>query len=258
MKAYDFGENREEWSSKQKQNLPVWQSPKYKQSKQKAIEIIEKFPNIGEGDFWILMNETKTGKMAYTGLIISHNACLKLNDQMPEDRRFDPRYLSRDVDPYSGALIYEYNNPDQMLYEVGEVSRENCKNSYPLAMAYKRCFDRVVLKLSKLAYDGVYSDSEAEEFRRDETPTEEKPEHQDKKDPVAEAMAELDRPISDGHIMALNALIDDTGTNRDAMLRAYGVGSLKDMTERQYGDAATVLRERKSRLERAGKVIGAE
>lgn len=48
--------------------------------------------------------------------------------------------------------------------EVGEVSQGNCKNSYPYAMALKRCFDRVVLKNSKLAYSGVYSDSEADEF----------------------------------------------------------------------------------------------
>ena len=31
-------------------------------------------------------------------------------------------------------------------------------------MAYKRLFDRVVLKLSKLAYSGIYSDSESDEF----------------------------------------------------------------------------------------------
>ena len=31
-------------------------------------------------------------------------------------------------------------------------------------MAFKRLFDRVVLKLSKLAYAGIYSDSEADEF----------------------------------------------------------------------------------------------
>ena len=40
----------------------------------------------------------------------------------------------------------------------------NCQNDYPYAMAYKRLFDRVVLKLSKLAYSGIYSDSESEEF----------------------------------------------------------------------------------------------
>ena len=32
-------------------------------------------------------------------------------------------------------------------------------------MAFKRCFDRVVLKNSKLAFAGVYSDSEADEFK---------------------------------------------------------------------------------------------
>ena len=45
------------------------------------------------------------------------------------------------------------------------MSQHNCKNAYPYAMALKRCFDRVVLKNSKLAYDGVYSDSEADEFK---------------------------------------------------------------------------------------------
>ena len=33
-------------------------------------------------------------------------------------------------------------------------------------MAFKRLFDRVVLKLSKLAYSGVYSDSESDEFKQ--------------------------------------------------------------------------------------------
>ena len=32
-------------------------------------------------------------------------------------------------------------------------------------MAFKRCFDRVVLKNSKIAYSGIYSDSEADDFK---------------------------------------------------------------------------------------------
>ena len=38
-------------------------------------------------------------------------------------------------------------------------------------MAYKRLFDRVVLKLSKFAYSGIMSDSESEEFVQPETET---------------------------------------------------------------------------------------
>ena len=164
MKDYNFDEKITEYSTKQRKDIPVWVSPKYTQSREKAIEIIEAYEDITEGDFWILMNETKTGKMAYTGLIISHNGCLKLNDHLSEDLQFKPSCMSLDKDGYGGSLVYTYVNDKQGLYEVGEVSKANCKNSYPYAMALKRCFDRVVLKNSKLAYSGVYSDSEADEF----------------------------------------------------------------------------------------------
>ena len=63
--------------------LPVWQSPKYQQSKTKALEIIKKYDCIHEGDFWILMNTYANGqKMMYSGLIISHNGCLKIRKKL--------------------------------------------------------------------------------------------------------------------------------------------------------------------------------
>ena len=161
---HNFNEKTTEYSSKQKKNIPVIQSEKYLQSKQKAIEIIEKYDDVEDSDFWILMNETKTGKMMYSGLIISHNGCLKINDHLGS--KFMPSCVTLDKDGYRGSLVYSYCNDDQGIYEVGEVSSDNCRNSYPYAMAFKRLFDRVVLKLSKLAYSGVYSDSEADEFRR--------------------------------------------------------------------------------------------
>lgn len=160
-----FGEKSEEYSTKQGKKIPVWISPKYEQSKEKALEIIAKYDAIHEGDFWILMNETKSGKMAYTGLIISHNACLKINDALSEKDKFDPDCVSVDKEGFNDSLIYTYQNKKQGIYEVGEVSKSNCKNAYPYAMAFKRCFDRVVLKISKIAFDGIYSDSEADEFK---------------------------------------------------------------------------------------------
>jgi hypothetical protein len=143
--------------------LPVWQSPKYLEAKKKAIEIIESNKyGVDDSDFWILMNATKSGKMMYTGLIISHNGCLKINDCL--ESKFNPDCVSYDKDGYNGSLVFSYCNAEQGIYEVGEVSKSNCKNDYPYAMAYKRLFDRVVLKLSKLAYSGIYSDSESDEF----------------------------------------------------------------------------------------------
>ncbi len=161
---HNFNEKTTEYSAKQKTKIPVIQSDKYLQSKKKAIEIIEKYDDVEDSDFWILMNETKTGKMMYSGLIISHNGCLKINDHLGS--KFIPSCVTLDKDGYRGSLVYSYCNDDQGIYEVGEVSSDNCRNSYPYAMAFKRLFDRVVLKLSKLAYSGVYSDSEADEFRR--------------------------------------------------------------------------------------------
>lgn len=164
MGNYNFGEKLAEYSTRQQKEIPVWQSPRYQESRKKACEILdsEKY-DLSPSDFWILMNETKSGKMGYTGLIISHNGCLKINDKLPD--KFDPASVSIDKDGYGGSLVYTYCNATQGIYEVGEVSKQNCKNDYPHAMAFKRLFDRVVLKLSKLAYSGIYSEAESDEFR---------------------------------------------------------------------------------------------
>lgn len=163
MAVHNFGEKQSEFHAKMGKELPVWQSPKYLEAKKKAIEIIESGKyNVTDADFWILMNATKSGKMMYTGLIISHNGCLKINDVL--ESRFNPDCVSYDKEGYNGSLVFSYCNAEQGIYEVGEVSKTNCQNDYPYAMAYKRLFDRVVLKLSKLAYSGIYSDSESDEF----------------------------------------------------------------------------------------------
>lgn len=162
-----FGEQDKEYSKKHNGDIPVWQSPRYIEARSKAEELIKSGKyNLTEADFWILKNETKNGKMGYTGLIISHNGCLKINDALPEEKKVNPRCFTDDsVGTYRNSLTYTYC--DDEIYEVGEVNPENCKNEYPYAMAFKRCFDRVVLKKCKLAYAGVYSDSEAEEFKED-------------------------------------------------------------------------------------------
>lgn len=171
-----FNEKDVEYSSKRGGEIPVWKSPKYEEAKKKAIELIKsKKYDLDEGDFWILMNETKTGKMQYSGLIISHNGCLKINDKL--ENKFRTDCIELDKQGYRNSLVYTYRDED--VFEVGEVSADNCKNAYPYAMALKRCFDRVVLKKCKLAYAGVYSDSEADEFSKvdldDEKLDDEKP-----------------------------------------------------------------------------------
>lgn len=222
-----FGEKKEEYSKKQGGNIPVWESPKYKETRRKAIEIIEKYPEIEEGDFWILMNETATKKMAYTGLIISHNGCLKLNDIWAT--KFDPSCVSIDKDGYNGSLVYTYCSPAQGIYEVGEVSKENCKNAYPYAMAYKRLFDRVVLKLTKLAYSGIYSDSEAEEFARPEPREDEKPKP---------------KYADESTIAQIKLGLEETNSDVQAFLKAFKIASVDEITE-DKAQVALQLIERK-------------
>lgn len=166
-KVYDFGEKKEENINGKK--VPVeFHTPKYKEAKNKAIELLEsdKYKGILEAsDFWILVNTySNKSKAMYSGLIISHDGCLKINDTLEEKLKFRPECMSIDKDGYNNSLVFTYICSEQGIYEVGEVSKDNCKNDYPYAMALKRCMDRVILKNSKIAYSGIYSDSEADEF----------------------------------------------------------------------------------------------
>ncbi len=162
----EFEEKQMEWSSKQNKEIPVIISNKYKEAKKKAIDLIKnKKYGLSETDFWILMNETKQGKMMYTTLILSHNGCLKINDSL--ESKFKPEAVEIIENGYKNELVFRYCDKEQGIFEVGEVSEKNCKNEYPYAIALKRCFDRVVLKLSKLAYVGIMSDSEAEDSSKE-------------------------------------------------------------------------------------------
>lgn len=159
-----FDERDKEYYALTGKDLPVVQTEKYKQAKAAAVKIINSGKyDLEESDFWILKNSNKAkDKIFYTSLIISHNGCLKINDKLSQ--KFKPECVTKELNGYNNSLVYTYNCPEQGIYDVGEVSALNCKNDYPYAMAFKRCYDRVVLKLSKLAYSGIMSDSESEEF----------------------------------------------------------------------------------------------
>lgn len=162
-----FGEKTKEFNPKTQAEVPVWKSPKYQEAREMAAEILNKgMYGMSENNFWIQKNLSKSGdKMIYTGLIISHNGCLKINDQL--QNKFKPECVTVDKEGYGNSLVFLYRCPEQGIFEAGEVNRENCKIAYPYAMALKRMFDRVVLKLSKLAYAGIYADTESDEFEED-------------------------------------------------------------------------------------------
>jgi len=52
------------------------------------------------------------------------------------------------------------------LQTFGEVSPDNNKNAYPIAMAEKRAMSRAVLKLAGFYESGAFGEDEAEDFKK--------------------------------------------------------------------------------------------
>ena len=173
-KNYNFGEkSKESYKTKEGWNeLEVWQTPKYLISRNKAIELIGSGKyGLDEGDFWILKNQGGK-KLCYTGLIISHNGCLKINDKLEIELKFKPSSVSFVKDAGNKDKVLSYIHEGQGVYEFGEISADNCKNDYPYAMVLKRLMDRVILKNSKVGFFGIYSEAESEDFKDKPEPKE--------------------------------------------------------------------------------------
>lgn len=250
-RVYDFGEKKEEMINGSK--IPVeFLTPKYKEAKAKAIELLEskEYKDVLKpSDFWILVNTyaNKT-KAMYSGLIISHDGCLKINDTLDEQLKFKPECISLDKEGYNNSLVYTYNCKEQGLYEVGEVSPENLKKGgYPYAMALKRCFDRVVLKNSKIAYSGIYSDSESDEFinrNQEESTTKE----ENKKGVTFKTDEKVEKEVLD-LLSRMNELEMDTHTEHEDILKFYKVESNTDMTIEQLQDCVKNLELKLKKIE---------
>ena len=122
------------------------------------------------------------------------------------------------------------------MFEVGEVNNENCKNAYPYAMAFKRCFDRVVRKNSKLAFSGVYSEAEADEFRGGIVDSESKQNaSQTSVEPQRATPAQIERLAK-----------CYTGENLAKLLQANNIARIEDMP---YIKAASICKQ----LDQMGK-----
>ena len=73
--------------------------------------------------------------------------------------------------PENGELVmkasaYRQDDPENIIRTFGEVNPKNNRNSYPWAMAEKRCLSRAVLKLAGLYAHGVFGEDESEQFKR--------------------------------------------------------------------------------------------
>ena len=212
---YTFGAQKMEYNYKAGANTKTWESPKFLEGKKKAIELIDKTEyGLTEADFWIL--KTYSAKtITYAGLIISHNGCLKINDKLAAEAKFVPSCVSW-VRNGAGDLVLQYLNDKQGLLEFGEASIKNCTNDYPFAMVLKRLQDRVILKNSKIAFSGIMSEVESEEFKRTESPE-------------REEQAKADNLITDEQIAELEAL----GCDLKRVAAAYKVTDIREMTSAQ-------------------------
>ena len=212
MAEYNFGSQKMEYNSKAGANTKTWESPKFLEGKKKAIELIDKTEyGLTEADFWILKTYSEK-TVTYAGLIISHNGCLKINDKLSSEAKFVPSCVSW-VRNGAGDLVLQYLNDKQGLLEFGEASIKNCTNAYPFAMVLKRLQDRVILKNSKIAFSGIMSEVESEEFKRTEREEQEK----------------ADNLITDEQIAELEAL----GCDFKRVAAAYKVTDIHEMTSEQ-------------------------
>ena len=229
-KEYLFDEKKKEkWKNAQTgqyEDLEVYQTPKYLQSKKKAIELIEKGDySLDEGDFWILKNKGGS-KLCYTGLIISHNGCLKINHKLEEKLKFKPSSVSFVKDEAEKIKVMQYINDEQGVYEFGEISPKNCQNDYPYAMVLKRLMDRVILKNSAVGFFGIYSDSESEDFKEKIDDDVNKAPAQPKQQPIKDLPKIEEEFISAEQGIELENLAKQAGVD---ICKAYKIDKIIDL-----------------------------
>lgn len=161
--TYTFGEENID----RKTGYKTWKSPEYEKEREIAISLLEsdKYKEIlSESDFWIQKRPvSKEGGcfVNYEGLALCHNAFLKINETLSEEKKFDEKYvegpISYDFGEEKGYYLI-YRDPRDGMMEVGEISSRNVESAYPFAILFKRIFDRVVKRKAEIY--GIYSDSE--------------------------------------------------------------------------------------------------
>ncbi len=120
--------------------------------------LAEKY-NLTKDAFWQLRDKW----------IITHDAVMTIAEQegiefdVPEIKILDERHVMM-----HGKARLEKKE----LWTTGEANlANNCKAPYPFAMAEKRWKDRITLMLIGVYHLGVYSEDEADSFKKDELMT---------------------------------------------------------------------------------------
>ena len=109
-------------------------------------------------DFWELARGS-TKKWILTHDAVERIATIEgIIFHMPE--------ISTGEDNTNVAMVGLAELGDNKVWTTGEASSHNCKNPYFWAMAEKRLKDRLTLKLINAYEYGIYSEDEADAFRR--------------------------------------------------------------------------------------------
>jgi len=122
----------------------------------KIKELAQKY-NLSKDDFWELKRGTRSM------WIITHDACEKIAAK--ENIQFGAPTIYRDSNQ-DVAIVGDAKRGNKIIWSTGEASPKNCKAPYMFAMAEKRLKDRLVLKLINAYEYGIYSDSEADNFKK--------------------------------------------------------------------------------------------
>ena len=119
------------------------------------IKELSKKYNLTKEDYW---QESRSKKW-----IISHDACEKIADM--EGIIFGPPQILNSEQNFV-RMVISGKKGEVLMWSIGEADNKNCKNLYFGAMAEKRGKDRVILKLINAYEYGIYSDVEADDFKK--------------------------------------------------------------------------------------------
>ena len=123
------------------------------------IKDLAKKYTLSKDDFWQLPQNDKVW-------IITHDATEKIASQ--------ENILMTNIETLNSSddlvrFLVTMTMGDKIITSVGEADRKNCRANYLGCMAEKRGVDRCVLKLINAYKYGIYSDTEADEFKQPHT-----------------------------------------------------------------------------------------
>lgn len=250
-----FGEKTTDWLDGY--TLPVEWSPKYETARKAAEEAIKKY-GLSENDFWIKKRLSyKRDKIVYENMIMSYAACLKVNEKLPEKKKFNPECVSQGTGADEGVLFL-YRSKEQGVFVTGEASRYNIGYCpYPGASAEKRVFCRVVTRLAGLYAVGIYSEAESDDFTRPAEPTAQASSQQPipASAPIASApapaagVAPVSPSVDKMRIARLAEAIAKTQTDLDVLLSYYGVDALSQLSGEKLESCEKIIYPRLRKME---------